>query len=143
MPPVLRPCLRHASHTCLVQGLDSRPRTPLTRPTSAASPNRPGTASSNASSRDSVSCDPRSVVQSVHSKLNVFDIDAIRLQLQQALQDEHAALLDDIQYLSALLEGETDLQVRIRTPIDTAYAGSWAVHVAGLVLWPLRVHLLV
>ena len=56
--------------------------------------------------------DPRSVVQSVSGSLNIWEIDSVKDVLLRELQEEQAALMEDIEYLQGLLEQETDLQVK-------------------------------
>lgn len=56
--------------------------------------------------------DPRSVVQSVSGSLNIWEIDSVKEVLLRELQEEQAALMEDIEYLQGLLEQETDLQVK-------------------------------
>ncbi|KAG1662172.1 hypothetical protein FOA52_006392 [Chlamydomonas sp. UWO 241] len=67
---------------------------------------RPSTASSGCSSS---AADPRSVVASVARQLNVECIDSVKDVLKEALADEHAALLEDVAYLTGLLEDGIDL----------------------------------
>mmetsp|Transcript_20989 Transcript_20989/g.45972 ORF Transcript_20989/g.45972 Transcript_20989/m.45972 type:complete len:551 (-) Transcript_20989:363-2015(-) len=110
-----------------LSGSDMRPRTPTSRPgtASTAGITRPGTASSrcsrpstasSAGSAGSQSLDPSSVVQSLQGKLNVWDIDAVKEHVRQALRHEQACLHEDIEYLQALLEDEAELQAKASLP---------------------------
>jgi hypothetical protein len=43
-------------------------------------------------------------------KLSVFEVHEVQGALRAALEEERAALLDDIEYLTAVLSDEADLQ---------------------------------
>lgn len=47
----------------------------------------------------------------MQDKLNVYEIDAVKEVLKNALQDEKQALMEDVEYLMSLLDEETDVQV--------------------------------
>ncbi len=47
----------------------------------------------------------------LQGKLSVFSIDEVKETLECALQEERTCLLNDIEYLTALLTDETDMQV--------------------------------
>ncbi len=49
-------------------------------------------------------------------KLSVFGIDDVKEAVQCALREERAALLNDIEYLTALVTDEVDMQVRGHAP---------------------------
>jgi len=44
-------------------------------------------------------------------KLNVYEIDAVKDALRVAVQEEKTYLIEDIEYLTALLTDETDVHV--------------------------------
>lgn len=47
-------------------------------------------------------------------KLNVYEVDSFKETLRLALHEEKALLLEDIDYLTSLLDKETDTQVSSR-----------------------------
>jgi hypothetical protein len=49
----------------------------------------------------------------VQDKLNVYEIDAVKDALRVAIHEEKVHLMEDIDYLTALLTDETDAQVGV------------------------------
>ncbi|GMH45197.1 hypothetical protein BSKO_13154 [Bryopsis sp. KO-2023] len=76
----------------------------------------PRTPSSGRPSTSQSLVDPRTTVEPVESQLNAFDIDGIQSELRAALELEKETLLEDISYLQAALEEESDLACRPAPP---------------------------
>lgn len=85
-----------------------RPGTAPSRPGTGSPRSRPTSTSSNLSASSTL--DHGSILESVKDKLNAFDIDLVKTQLQTALADEKQCLLEDIEYLTGLLEEEADFR---------------------------------
>ncbi|KXZ41327.1 hypothetical protein GPECTOR_549g560 [Gonium pectorale] len=95
----------------------SRPHTALSAPVGGGGGgSRPSSAASSGASASTRYTDAPSVVAGVAEQLSLASIDAVRDTLRSALQDERAALLEDVEYLQGLLEMEADLQVRAAAP---------------------------
>ena len=73
---------------------------------------RPSTASSAASSS------PHTLLQTIHNPkyLNAFDVDKIKDELVAALEAEHTALLEDIEYLQTLMGNNLDVAAAAEVP---------------------------
>lgn len=107
--------------------VDGRLRTPSSRPGTAsssrpatasrpASPSsRPGTAASKGSRPTSTSSTASSSIEpGLFDKLNAFEVDSIKTQLQTAFEEERRNLLEDVDYLATILDEETDMRARAK-----------------------------
>lgn len=59
-------------------------------------------------------------------KLNVWDIDKVREVLRGLFQEERTILLEDVEYLTSLLDEETELQVIMLALTGCVWYVAWA-----------------
>ncbi|KAL6765924.1 hypothetical protein V8C86DRAFT_13250 [Haematococcus lacustris] len=110
----------------------NRPGTASSRPTTASSLSRPSTASSGHSAASS---NPLSTVQSLQGRINVFELESVSASLREALQEEQALLLEDIAFLTELLDQETDTQMQLQVaPPSTALLKEYSSKLHDVVL---------
>ncbi|KAJ9509739.1 hypothetical protein QJQ45_011263 [Haematococcus lacustris] len=114
----------------------NRPGTASSRPTTASSLSRPSTASSGHSAASS---NPLSTVQSLQARplgrINVFELESVSASLREALQEEQALLLEDIAFLTELLDQETDTQMQLQVaPPSTALLKEYSSKLHDVVL---------
>eukprot|EP00899_Mesostigma_viride_P014223 jgi/Mesvir1/22801/Mv14185-RA.1 len=94
----------------------NRPGTSNSWPRSFSQGARPTSAASSRGSGGSTSFNSLATVEEVKEQLNVFDVERVRGQIQEALADEKAALLEDAEYLQMCLEDEAETSSALEAP---------------------------
>ncbi|GFH09997.1 uncharacterized protein HaLaN_05236, partial [Haematococcus lacustris] len=68
-------------------------------------------------------------------RINVFELESVSASLREALQEEQALLLEDIAFLTELLDQETDTQMQLQVaPPSTALLKEYSSKLHGVVL---------